>query len=127
MTTRVKIKTPSEEQARRRLGERLRQAREYLNLSQDDVAKYLSVQRTALSNIEAGQRRVDAIELKRLADLYKRPLSHFTDDDEDSAGLPSDVTHLARAAAQLSVKDREELSRFAEYLRARSKAEGGKR
>ena len=119
----TKANIPDDEAERRRLGERLRQAREYLKLSQDEVAKYLSVPRTALTNIESGQRRVDAIELKRLADLYRQSVSHFTGEEEDAAALPADVAHLARAAAKLSVKDREELDRFAEYLRARSAAE----
>jgi hypothetical protein len=34
--------------------------------------------------------------------------------------LPADVAHLARAAAKLSVKDRDELERFAEFLKTRS-------
>lgn len=123
MKQNTKANMPDDEAERRRLGERLRQAREYLNLSQDEVAKYLGVPRTALTNIESGQRRVDAIELKRLADLYRQSVSHFTGEEEDAAALPADVAHLARAAAKLSVKDREELDRFAEYLRARSAAE----
>jgi len=35
------------------------------------------------------------------------------------------VAHLARKAAELPQQDRDELSRFAEYLRARSRAEQG--
>lgn len=117
---------PNAEAERRHLGERLRAAREYLNLSQDEVAQYLNVPRTALTNIESGQRRVDAIELKRLAELYRQPASHFTGEESDVGALPSDVAHLARAATKLSPRDREELGRFAEYLRARSATEEGK-
>lgn len=122
MTATKKSSVPTGETDRRRLCERLRRAREYLNLSQDEVARYLGIHRTALTNIENGQRRVDAIELKRLADLYRQPVSYFTG-EEEATTLPADVTHLARAAAKLSVKDREELSRFAEYLRVRSAPE----
>ena len=113
------LHTPDNDEERRQLGERLRQAREYLGLSQEEVATYLKVPRTALTGVESGQRRVEAIELKRLAELYRQPVSYFTGEDA-AAALPADVAHLARAAAQLSVKDREELGRFAEYLRARS-------
>ena len=67
-------------------------------------------------------------ELKKLADLYRQAVSYFTgDEDETAAALPADVTHLARAAAKLSVKDREELGRFAEYLRVKSLAKQGGR
>lgn len=119
MTDRARNLPSEDENGRLRLGDRLRQAREYVGLSQDDVAKHLGVPRTALSNMETGQRRVDALELKRLAELYRQPVSHFTGDAEDKDALPADVAHLARTAASLSAKDREELERFAEYLRTR--------
>lgn len=117
----VAFTAPDNEEERRKLGERLRQAREYLGLSQEEVAMYLKVPRTALTGVENGQRRVEAIELKRLAELYRHPVSYFTGEDEQAAALPADVAHLARAAAQLSAKDREELGQFAEYLRARAR------
>lgn len=110
--------------ARRHLGDRLREARKYLGLKQEEVATYLKIPRTALTDIENGQRRVEAIELSRLAKLYRQPVGYFTGEDA-AAGLPIDVAHLARKAADLSEQDRSELGRFAEYLRARSRAERG--
>ena len=108
---------------RRDLGTRLREAREYLGLSQDEVAKYLGVPRTALSHIESGQRRIDALEMKKVARLYKQQVAHFTGGDQPDEGLPEDVAHLARAAVGLSETDRKELSRFADYLRVRAQNE----
>jgi len=110
-----------EEIERQRLGERLREARKYLGLKQEDVAAYLKIPRTALVDIESGQRRVEVMELTRLAKLYKQPVSYFTGEDAAAAALPPSVTHLARQAAELSDKDREELGRFVEYLRSRSR------
>jgi len=107
---------------RRDLGARLREAREYLGLSQDEVAKYLGIPRTALSHIESGQRRIDALEHKQVALLYKRPVSYFTGEEQSAEALPEDVAHLARAASGLSERDRQELTRFADYLRSRSKS-----
>lgn len=101
------------------LGARLREAREYLNLSQDEVAKALSLPRSAMSLMEAGQRKVDALELKRLAEIYQRPIAFFTGEKRQSAPLPEEVQHLARTASKLTDQDREELVRFAEYLRSR--------
>jgi len=108
---------------RRLLGGRLREARKYLGLTQEEVATYLKIPRTALPEIENGRRRVEAIELARLAKLYRQPVGHFTGEDEASAALPVDVAHLARQAADLSEQDRSELGRFAEYLRARASTE----
>lgn len=113
----------SDEVARRRLGERLRDARKYLGLKQEEVASYLKLPRTALTDIENGQRRVEVIELTRLARLYRQSVAYLTGEDEGAAALPADVAHMARQAATLSEEDREELGRFAEYLRARSKVE----
>jgi transcriptional regulator with XRE-family HTH domain len=119
-----KAKSSNDESVdRQKLGARLREAREYLGLSQDEVAKYLGTPRTALTHIESGQRRIDALELKKLAHLYKRPVVYFTGENQTDAGMPEDVAHLARAAAGLSEGDRRELSRFAEYLRSRAQSE----
>lgn len=115
----TRIENDAEE--RRLLGEKLRDARKYLGLKQEEVAGYLKIQRTALTDIENGQRKVEAIELARLAKLYRQPVGYFTGEDEAAAALPMDVAHLARQAANLSQQDRDELGRFAEYLRARSR------
>src|ERR1700733_2777137 len=111
-----------DETERKRLGERLRDARKYLGLKQEEVAAYLTVPRTALVDIESGQRRVEAMELTRLAKLYKQPVSYFTGEDAAAAALPASIAHLARQAAELSDKDREELGRFVEYLRSRARS-----
>jgi len=113
----------SAEGDRRGIVERLREAREYLGFSQEEVSTYLGIARSALSNIETGQRKVDALELKKLAHLYKRPVSHFTGSEVETP-IDKDVAHLARKAAELSPQDREELSRFADFLHARKGAKG---
>ena len=122
--TNLALRQEGDEQERRRLGDRLREARKYLGLKQEEVAAYLKIPRTALTDIENGQRRVEAIELTRLARLYRQSVAYFTGEDEASASLPADVAHLALRVAALSTEDRAELSRFAEYLRSRS---GGER
>src|SRR5271169_2621234 len=114
------VRNENDAEERRLLGEKLREARKYLGLKQEEVAGYLKIPRTALTDIENGQRKVEAIELTRLAKLYRQPVAYFTGEDEASAGLPVDVAHLARQAADLSQQDRDELGRFAEYLRARA-------
>jgi transcriptional regulator with XRE-family HTH domain len=117
-------RTNDKEDDRKTLGERLREAREYLGFSQDQVATFLGVSRSALSLMESGQRKVDALELKKLAGLYKRSLGYFTGDEED-ASIGADVKHLARKVSDLSSEDREELVRFADFLRARKQKKEG--
>ena len=118
--TSLALRHEGDEEERRRLGNRLREARKYLGLKQEEVATYLKIPRTALTDIENGQRRVEAIELTRLARLYRQSVGYFTGEDEASASLPADVAHLARRVADLSAQDRAELGRFADYLRVRS-------
>lgn len=99
---------------------RLRQAREYLGLSQAEVASHLQIPRSAVSHIESGRRRIDVLELKRLAELYRHSVAHFTGDIQVTTGLGHAVRHLARATEGLSPSDLEELNQFANYLRARN-------
>lgn len=123
MPTSRKSASDESENERSKLAEKLRQAREYLGLSQEEVSKAVGIPRAAISLIESGQRRVDALELKKLASVYERPVSYFTGDDYGVPYLPDEVEHLARAVADLSQTDREELARFAEFLQLRANKE----
>ena len=107
---------------RKTLGQRLRNAREYVGMKQEDVARHLSIPRSALSHIEAGQRKVDALELSLMAKLYQRPVSWFTGEGAlPESELPEEIAHVARAAASLSSQDRQELARFADFLTSRAR------
>ena len=55
------------------LGKRFREVREYLGFSQQMVSDRTGIARSAISDIERGTRKVDSLELKKLARLY-RPL-----------------------------------------------------
>ncbi|QND64705.1 helix-turn-helix transcriptional regulator [Mesorhizobium loti] len=100
------------------IGERLRKAREYQELKQEDAADALGIPRSAISQIENGRRKVDAVELANLARLYGQAIEYLTGEATPEQ-IPASVTALARAAKDLSDADREELLRFAEFLQAR--------
>ena len=119
------VQTTSQGNERAKLGDRLREARHYVGLSQEDVAAILKVPRSAISEMENGQRRIEALELKRLAELYRQTVSYLTGDDDAAADLPADVAHLARQASALSPEDRAELGRFAEFLRSKTRGGSG--
>ena len=119
-----------DETDRQEIGLRLKEAREFLGLSQDEAAKALKMPRPAVSLIESGGRKVEALELKRFAELYQRPLEFFLADNPVLAGArepahlqraPRDIAKLARTAIKLSTEDRNELMRFAEFLRTKPK------
>ena len=100
------------------LSKRLKEAREYRGFSQEEIAGYLGVPRSAISLIENGSRRVSATELSRLASLYQITMESLTGQNREESE-PESVRMVARAAAELSVTDRDEVLRFAQFLRAR--------
>lgn len=106
-------KSTSEETESQQLAKRLREVREYLNLSQQFVADKTGIPRSAVSDIERGARKVDSLELRKLARLYMYPVGYFLGDEE--AG--DDVRALARAVTDLTEGDRAEVVRFAQFLR----------
>jgi transcriptional regulator with XRE-family HTH domain len=99
------------------LRQRLRQTREYLNLSQQFVADNAGISRSALADIERGARKVESLELQRLARVYRYPVSYFLGDADTLAASDDTTSALNRAAADLTPKDREEVLRFAQFLR----------
>lgn len=56
---------------------RLRDARNQAGLTQVDAAAALEKPQSFLSKCESGERRVDFVELKEFARLYRVPLSFF--------------------------------------------------
>ena len=107
---------------RKLVAEKLRTAREYLGLSQEEVAASVSISRSAISLVENGQRKVDSLELKAFANLYQQPVSFFTGENEQLGARP-EFHALARQVSKLSSEDRDEVLRFAEYLWNKSKGE----
>jgi len=61
----------------RSLVERLRKARKERGLDQTDVAKLLGVTQSYISKIESGQRRLDIVQLKAFARIYRKKIDYF--------------------------------------------------
>jgi transcriptional regulator with XRE-family HTH domain len=101
------------------LATRIRDERHYIGLSQADVAEALGIPRAAVSALETGRRRVSGLELKRLAELFgtsvDRLLGRESEQDETTAAL-------FRATKTMTEKDREQVLRFAEFLRGAGQA-----
>lgn len=98
--------------------ERLREAREVLGLTQEDVARALGIPRTSVHAFESGKRKVSVGEIRKLARLYQRPVGWLIGEEADP-----DVqgTALYRAASGLSEGDRAQVLRFAQFLAASSR------
>ena len=107
------------------IGDRLRKAREFLELTQEEAAAAVGIPRSALSLIEHGRRKVDSEELARFAKVYGQSVDALAG-TSTLPPLPESVQALARAATELSDGDRNELLRFAEFLQARGPKGGGR-
>ncbi|MCK9573476.1 MAG: helix-turn-helix domain-containing protein [Candidatus Omnitrophica bacterium] len=59
------------------LVKKLIKARKNCKLRQEDVAKLLGRTQSYVSKIEAGQRRIDIVQLKEFAKIYKKKLNFF--------------------------------------------------
>lgn len=103
------------------VAQRLREAREYLGLSQDEVAAAMGLSRPAITNIESGVRKIEALELDRLARLYGRDVNYFLGKDDAVAAGQKETAFYARNLKGLSKEDLEEVARFANFLRVSSK------
>ncbi len=61
----------------RSLVEKLKKARKEAGLDQEEAAKALGITQSAISKIESGQRRIDLIQLKAFAKIYRKKIDYF--------------------------------------------------
>lgn len=59
------------------IGERVRESRSAAGLSQHALGELIGLERSMVSKLESGERRIDAVELTHLARALDCPLSHF--------------------------------------------------
>ncbi|WP_367183143.1 helix-turn-helix domain-containing protein [uncultured Cellulomonas sp.] len=103
---------------------RLREARESLGLTQGEVSGALQIPRTSVHAIEVGKRGVSALELRRLARLYRRRVEWLLGEDEAPVAAADGA--LYRATQDLSADDKEQVLRFAQFLAAGSVPRGAR-
>ena len=87
------------------IGIKLRKAREYLNLTQEQVADILDLGRDAIIRIEKGTRKISADELNDLSRLYKISMDEIMNDTP----YVSNEQAYARGFEKLSLKDQKEI------------------
>lgn len=99
------------------LARRLREAREFLGLSQGDVSEVLGIPRASVSQMEAGKRKVSAAELRELARLYRRAPEYFLTGEAEIASDDATMQALFRTTSDLTDTDRKQVLNFARFLR----------
>ena len=101
---------------RARIGERLKEARRLAGLSQGQVAKMLGLHRPSVSEMEAGNRRVSADELARLAEIYDVSAAWLLGEAPETID-PQDP-RLQLAARELTKLKPDDLERLLKLLAA---------
>ncbi len=87
------------------LGTRLKKAREYLGLTQDDVAKLIGVSRVVITNIENGARKVSAEELSKFSKIYGWTMEELIEGEKEEKNMQM----YARTFSELSKEDQQEI------------------
>ena len=98
------------------LPERLKEARKLAGLSQGQVAKMLGLHRPSVSEMEAGNRRVSANELARLAEIYDVSVAWLLGEPPET--LDAQDPRLELAARELSKLKPDDLERLLKLLAA---------
>lgn len=102
------------EQTRVLIAERIREARKSAGLSQGQVAKLMGLHRPSISEIEAGNRRVSADELSKLADLLDVSVAWLVGDAPET--VETDDPRIQLAARELKKLKPEDLDRLLRLL-----------
>ena len=96
------------------IAERLKEARKLAGVSQGHVAKLLGLHRPSISDIEAGNRRVSAHELARLAEIYDVNVTWLLGEAPES--LDARDPRLELAARELTKLKPDDLDRLLKLL-----------
>ncbi|MBQ4253768.1 MAG: helix-turn-helix transcriptional regulator [Erysipelotrichaceae bacterium] len=93
------------------LHERIKELRNRMHLSQDYVARYLGISRSAYTQMENGKRKVLANEIALLSTLFGVSSDNLLNPAETS--IP--VSVFARSFENLSKKDQEEIMNLIKF------------
>ena len=102
------------DERRAEIAARIRDARKLAGLSQGQVAEFLGLHRPSISEIEAGNRRVLAEELARLAELFDVSVAWLA--AERPAKLDQNDAKLELAARELRKMKPDHLDRLLTIL-----------
>ncbi|TSC76474.1 MAG: hypothetical protein G01um101431_607 [Parcubacteria group bacterium Gr01-1014_31] len=95
------------------IGSKIKEARESAGKSQKDLAEVIGFESaTAISLIEAGERKVRAEDLEEISNFLHRDIKFFLGLEEKQ-----DINFALRADKNLSKQDQEEILRFIDFVK----------
>lgn len=103
------------------IASRLKLARERAGLSQGQVAKLLGLHRPAISDIEAGRRKITAEEITELADIYDVDISWLLNNKQSQFDEAHERFELAaREFSKLKPEDADKLFDLLSAIKGKS-------
>lgn len=119
--------TEAKSAAREMIAQRIREARIMAGLSQAQIAKLLGVHRPAVTEIEAGNRRVSAEELAQMANLLDVSVAWLVGETPDTVETGDPRVQLAaRELQRLKPEDLDRLLRLLAAIRDEPEGRGGR-
>lgn len=104
----------SEENRRKEIGNKIKEARQKAELSQKQLADLVGFESaTAISLIESGDRKVDIPILENIAKHLKQPIDFFLGNEPNHL----DFSFALRADKQLDLKDQKQILDFIDFLK----------
>ena len=110
------IEQQNEQRTRALIAERIREARKTAGLTQGQVAKILGLHRPSVSEMEAGNRRVSAEEIARLAEIFDVESSWLLGESPET--IATDDPKLQLAARELLKMKPRDLDRLLRVIAA---------
>ena len=102
------------EQRYSEIGQRIRDARERLGVSQRELAEKIHFESpTAISLIEAGKRAISIVQLEKVADALNVTLEYLLGNEEKEL----DLRVALRAQRKLSDQDQKTILEFVEFMK----------
>ena len=97
------------------IGKKIKEARELMGWFQKELAEAVGFETsTAISLIEAGERRVAINDLEKIADVLHQNLKYFLGEDEKT-----NFRFALRANKDLSQKDKERILDFIDFIKSK--------
>lgn len=103
------------------MNKKLREARTKLGLSQDYVGKAIGIGRSAITQIEQGNRKVSAEELEKFCRFYRLSADYFL----GTTSLDTNQAIFARNFEELTENDQQEVLNLIQFKKAMAAQLGG--
>lgn len=95
------------------IGSKIKEARQDVNMSQKELAELIGFDSsTAISLIEAGQRKVSIDDLEKISKILQKDIKFFLGEEEKT-----NIIYALRADKDLSKADKDSIINFINYIK----------